>query len=829
MSDNSLRIWDFKDFAFEFVMNLPCRPQFGMFYSRTLAAFVTLEPFFGLNVWDVEEGRVRRKLALDDQLGEDRQRFEVTELSQLGLLLVMTAQRSILIYDLFAGQLVLRKALAVKKVISVFYSYAYQSLIVISHDKNIPVFRVERYGGMIEVGFVGRLTGHLSFVNCGTLIDEKGIFVSVDEKATVKFWLLTNLVCLRSVSIEGKSNVRLVLYLPEQRSLALVSKKINLYKLEEADKRELEPEDPVIFIAAHRFTATLLIFRATEVVFVDWRSGLANKVLRYSKAAEHDPGLADFSATCAKSVAGGNFFLLGDEHGRGLLFNLFLEPKKRLRNLGTQTLALKIDKSSNFYFAVGQDSLSIQKESAEKEMETLRKMTGISHISCVHPEFSFGAIFLGSGHQVYIVDYEFLKIPTVLAFEPGKDVLAVHTLSELGLVIVAFRDRSAYALKYDYVSTYHGLKADFLELDRLAEAGPVSLSTLASPHITEAKPLELNRLVFCGPQGEVTLVPLLEVVKRYSLKVPYFKKNSYNKNRNASTNFLSEVKASRRFFVGCDRLSPCPPTDINMLPSVSQEAYAPLFGEPFTFSAHSRPISLVKVVMQKNPLLCTASGSLLKVHSFSGEELAFFDLAQPAPFRWTVPFDLEYNFRKVTQNAFDLLGSLKSPEDPPANPEDENFLQIRCERPSKNNLLISQMRQRRSTQSIAIPKIDPIHTLNLRKLNQHLTTLQANQNDKEIPTENLPIKIPPIPRSKKLSIIDVERENLRKTLFEPANPRKLERDDRDKANGTRYSGNDKVNFNFNTGEGAFSIHKSRMKLLTLIQSLDQNRKKSLRF
>lgn len=146
---------------------------------------------------------------------------------------------------------------------------------IIAHEKNVPVFKLERIGGQIEINFVGRLIGHLCFVNCGTLLEEQGIFVTVDETAVIKFWSLVSLTCLRTVNIEGKSIVKFILFSHHTRSLALISKKINLYKITQ-DPRETScpTDDPVLYVAANSVLNALLIFRTTEVIFVDWATGL---------------------------------------------------------------------------------------------------------------------------------------------------------------------------------------------------------------------------------------------------------------------------------------------------------------------------------------------------------------------------------------------------------------------------------------------------------------------------------------------------------------------------------------------------------------------------
>lgn len=82
-----------------------------MFYSQTLAAFVTLEMPFTLNVWDIVSGRVQRRIILDCAPGDERLRFDVKELTLLELFFVTTPSRAVVVYDIASGEVILRKSL----------------------------------------------------------------------------------------------------------------------------------------------------------------------------------------------------------------------------------------------------------------------------------------------------------------------------------------------------------------------------------------------------------------------------------------------------------------------------------------------------------------------------------------------------------------------------------------------------------------------------------------------------------------------------------------------------------------------------------------------
>lgn len=76
----------------------------------------------------------------------------------------------------------------IKNFLKIIYSIKYQAFIIITHDNNIPVFKLELHDQFFELNFIGRLIGHLSFVLCGCLIEEIGILVTIDENIVVKFW-----------------------------------------------------------------------------------------------------------------------------------------------------------------------------------------------------------------------------------------------------------------------------------------------------------------------------------------------------------------------------------------------------------------------------------------------------------------------------------------------------------------------------------------------------------------------------------------------------------------------------------------------------------------
>ena len=61
-------------------------------------------------------------------------------------------------------------------------------MIILTHDNNIPIFRLELQDQFFELTFIGWLIGHLSFVLCGCLIENLGILVTIDENIVIKFW-----------------------------------------------------------------------------------------------------------------------------------------------------------------------------------------------------------------------------------------------------------------------------------------------------------------------------------------------------------------------------------------------------------------------------------------------------------------------------------------------------------------------------------------------------------------------------------------------------------------------------------------------------------------
>ena len=81
-------------------------------------------------------------------------------------------------------------------------------------------------------------------VTSGCLIEEKGILITIDENLIIKFWSLLNMKCIKSIEINGRSNFKNIFYIKniyfikKTHSLAIISKKIKLYKINNINKKD---------------------------------------------------------------------------------------------------------------------------------------------------------------------------------------------------------------------------------------------------------------------------------------------------------------------------------------------------------------------------------------------------------------------------------------------------------------------------------------------------------------------------------------------------------------------------------------------------------------
>lgn len=66
----------------------------------------------------------------------------------------------------------------------------FHAIILLTHDNNIPVFKLENKFETYEINFVGWLIGHLSFIRSGCLIENIDCLATIDEGSIIKFWNL---------------------------------------------------------------------------------------------------------------------------------------------------------------------------------------------------------------------------------------------------------------------------------------------------------------------------------------------------------------------------------------------------------------------------------------------------------------------------------------------------------------------------------------------------------------------------------------------------------------------------------------------------------------
>ena len=123
----------------------------------------------------------------------------------------------------------MEKALDLKAISQMLYSYSYKFIILILVGQNVPIFKIEMIDGALEINYIKALVGHLGVVICGDLMQNKDILVTIDDQVVIKFWSLSKLQCINTIDLDSKKLITHMIYLQKQNKLALVSKKINVY------------------------------------------------------------------------------------------------------------------------------------------------------------------------------------------------------------------------------------------------------------------------------------------------------------------------------------------------------------------------------------------------------------------------------------------------------------------------------------------------------------------------------------------------------------------------------------------------------------------------
>ena len=120
-------------------------------------------------------------------------------MSILNQFFITTSNKQFIIYSTITRTVLLNKRLDLKNILKILYSKRLRAIILLTHNQNIPVLKLENKKKSFELNFVGRLIGHLSLVVEGCFMEEKGILASIDETVWIKFWNLQKMTCLKSI------------------------------------------------------------------------------------------------------------------------------------------------------------------------------------------------------------------------------------------------------------------------------------------------------------------------------------------------------------------------------------------------------------------------------------------------------------------------------------------------------------------------------------------------------------------------------------------------------------------------------------------------------
>ena len=664
LKDNSISIWDFPISDYELNIELPTKNlQIDMFFSKIYKKFCTMENNFVVNIWDINDIKCSEKIEINKM---DKVKSKITnffEILSLELFLISTSEKELLIYDTEKKIVVLEKKLNVKNILNIIFSLKYHAIILVCHDINIPILKLESKNNVLEIDFIGKLIGHLHFLVSACFIENKGVLVTIDENAIIKFWDIQKMCCIKSVEIMGKALIKRIFYVNESDSLALISKKINIYKIKNNNlENKNEIQNSILDIYIDKVDKVILVFRKFELIIMDSETGRPKEIKKYNKITNNliNP---DIEASFIKIINKGKNFYLGDMKGNIYLFNLDFKLKYKLKKHSRAVKKIFLNKDNTF-LTFGKNEYFIQyskKDQGFRENIILRKLKNIyqneNHLSIIEFNLEMNLILISNkNNEIIIIDFEFGRIYGLLKFKENVKILDVKTYSKYGLVLIYLSDNRIILLEYNFdffIPGFH-VKFDVLDVFKnevLGKNGELITSCLRSKKFGEFGNFENFNYILGFESGNIVIVKFNEKVLNLKIKKNYLNKNSFNSRRTFNGSFSFEKKNNIKVF------------DIE-----EEIRFAKLKKNQFlsvdkVFKCFDSQIGFLKIVNQKEDLILSVSKIyryIFKMHDLNGYCILSYNLLFPLPLIWKFKYDYFYYKKKEILKSNEIIKKIIS-------------------------------------------------------------------------------------------------------------------------------------------------------------------------
>ncbi len=163
------------------------------------------------------------------------------------------------------------------------------------------------------------------------------------------------MICLKTIEIPGKITIKKLIFVKKTSSLAIISKKISLYKLV---KKSLTcsnyKTNPIIEIYFKDDQKSLIIFRKYDLVIMEPHNGRKKFIRKYNLILEKS--CKEIEACSVQVINEGQNFFIGTVDGDVYFVNFNLKLKKCFSKHQRSIVEI-------FYVNKGNICLSIAKES----------------------------------------------------------------------------------------------------------------------------------------------------------------------------------------------------------------------------------------------------------------------------------------------------------------------------------------------------------------------------------------------------------------------------------------------------------------------------------
>lgn len=209
------------------------------------------------------------------------------EIEHLRVFLVATCDCRFGLVDAVDFRVLMKVQLDIKRIQHILFSGSHQTIVLVNHSNNIPLFLLSLRDNEFEIEFVCNLIGHLAILVTATLIEDKGFLISVDEANVVKVWNLTLKRCVQTLELATKFPVSSLIFQEDLFRLALISKKINQYELTVInDEKPDAVEDVILDFHFDPLAKKIFVFKSSCVLTIDSDNGRVRNIKHYSSSPD---------------------------------------------------------------------------------------------------------------------------------------------------------------------------------------------------------------------------------------------------------------------------------------------------------------------------------------------------------------------------------------------------------------------------------------------------------------------------------------------------------------------------------------------------------------